>query len=188
MADYYVGEIRMTASRQPQPPNGWFYCDGSLKSVSEYQALYSLLGTIYGGDGVSTFGIPDYRSRIPIGMGTEAAPLTNTYALGAKGGLEQVPLSGANMPGHTHTWYASKKAATSNSAAGNLFGEVPYSAGPPAVGGLYQNSAASGFAWSNAATTVIGSTGTAGATHENRMPSEAIGFIIAYLGVYPVRS
>jgi len=188
MAEFYVGEIRMTASRQTEPPVGWFYCDGSLKSVSTYQTLYSLIGTVYGGDGTSTFGLPDYRSRVPIGFGTEAAPLTNAYLVGAKGGLEQVPLSGANMPAHTHNWLGSTKAANLTAASGNLFGSVPYSAGPPALGGLYENTTVANFHWFNAATSVIGSTGTSGATHENRMPSEAIGFIIAYTGVYPVRS
>ena len=189
MAEFYIGEIRMTAGLSGnQPPYGWLFCDGSLVSISNYQALFALIRTYYGGDGATNFGLPDYRSRLPLSIGLEVgAPSPTTYTIGMKGGLEQVPLSGANIPGHTHLWYGSNKTADKTTAQNNMFGTVPIATSGPAYGGLYENSGATGFNWYNVASTVIGNAGTPGATHENRMPSQAVAFMIAYMGVYPVQ-
>lgn len=99
----YVGEIRMFAS--DYAPQEWNLCNGSLESINDNQALFSLLGTIYGGDGRTTFGIPDLQGRIPVGDGTGAG-LTNRV-LGQKFGTETVTLTVDNLPPHSHQMNAS---------------------------------------------------------------------------------
>ena len=94
----YIAEIRLFAGNFA--PAGWAFCDGSILPISENDALFSLIGTTYGGDGQSTFALPDFRGRVPIGMG-QGAGLSNR-TLGETGGQEAITLSSANMPSHTH--------------------------------------------------------------------------------------
>lgn len=187
MVDCYIGEIRMFASYRNVAPEGWAFCDGSQLSIAANQVLYSLIGTTYGGDGVNKFALPDYRSRLPIGTGTE--PGTSTvYKQGNTGGLETVPLTAANMPAHTHTWSVSTNNATEIGPSGNLYAAVPSgtSGGKP-TGGLYMDSSISTFKALQFDNSVIGPAGSSTPLHENRMPSTAIAFIIALQGTYPVR-
>ena len=95
----YVAEIRLFAGNFP--PAGWAFCDGSLLPISENDVLFSLIGTTYGGDGQSTFALPDLRGRVPIGIG-QGTSLSNRI-LGEKVGQETVTLTAANMPSHSHT-------------------------------------------------------------------------------------
>ncbi len=97
----YVGEIRMFAGNFP--PNGWRFCDGSLLSIAENEVLFVLIGTTYGGDGESTFALPDFRGRVPIHNG-------NGHILGELGGTESVTLTTAQLPSHTHLLGASASA------------------------------------------------------------------------------
>src|SRR5687767_12471595 len=98
MAFPYYGEIRMFAGNYA--PAGWAFCNGQLLQITEYEALFQLIGTTYGGDGEVTFAVPDLRGRIPIHMGT--SPAGTTRALAETGGDEQVTLSVAQLPAHEH--------------------------------------------------------------------------------------
>ena len=109
----FVGEIRMFAGNFA--PRGWAFCDGQLLSVSDNDALFSLLGTIYGGDGRTTFGLPDLRGRIPIHAG-QGSGLSNRR-LGSKGGAEQVTVTVNQTPTHTHDWKATDGLAQNDSPA-----------------------------------------------------------------------
>src|SRR3989442_10846657 len=99
MGQPFVGEIRMFAGNFA--PAGWMFCDGQLLPISENETLFNLIGTTYGGDGQSTFALPDLRGRVPLHMG-QGAGLSNNYILAETGGVEQVTLTTAQMPAHTH--------------------------------------------------------------------------------------
>lgn len=94
----YIGEIRIFAGNFA--PGAWNFCDGSLQSIAVYTALFSIIGTTYGGDGQTTFALPDFRGRIPVGTGT--GPGLPSYELGEVGGNENVTMTVATMPSHTH--------------------------------------------------------------------------------------
>src|SRR5712692_10149271 len=102
MAQPYVGEIRMFAGNFA--PAGWMFCEGQLLPISEYETLFNLIGTTYGGDGQSTFALPDLQSRVPIHFG-------NGFVLAQSGGVEQVTLTTQQIPGHNHAMIASGDAA-----------------------------------------------------------------------------
>ena len=106
MSEPFVGEIRMFAGNFA--PRGWAFCDGQLLATSQNDALFSLLGTIYGGDGRTTFGLPDLRGRIPVHAGT--GPGLSPRRLGAKAGAEKVTLTVNELPSHTHDLVASNQA------------------------------------------------------------------------------
>ena len=99
MSEPFLGEIRAVGF--DFAPRGWAFCAGQLLAISQYSALFSLLGTKYGGDGQTSFGLPDYRSRSPVGMGH--GPGLSLITQGEKGGAEQVTVLQANMPAHTHS-------------------------------------------------------------------------------------
>lgn len=106
MAQPYVGEIRMFAGNFA--PVGWLFCEGQLLAISEYETLFQLIGTSYGGDGESTFGLPDLRGRLPVHQG-------NGYILAESAGTEDVTLIVSQMPVHAHAAFASSNAASSPS-------------------------------------------------------------------------
>src|ERR1700726_881868 len=108
MAQPYVGEIRIFAGNFA--PSGWMFCEGQLLPISEYETLFNLIGTTYGGDGQTTFALPDLRGRVPISMGQ--APNTSNYTIGQNGGTESITLSNAQMPQHSH--FANKTGVGSN--------------------------------------------------------------------------
>ena len=170
MSEPYVGEIRMFGFQRV--PNGWFACDGSLKSIAEYEVLYALIGTIYGGDGQVTFAVPDMRGRLPIHQGTGLS----SYTIGQMGGTETVTLISSQMPAHTHAVSASTAAATSQSPASNQM--LAAISGD----GLYATEVA-GDPIATSSQTV----GTVGGSqpHENTMPTLAVNFCMAWAGIYP---
>src|ERR1700754_4966181 len=98
MSDPFVGEIRMFGFSRT--PIGWFACDGSLRSIAQYEVLYTLLGTTYGGDGVNTFALPNLSGRAPVHQGT--GPNLTTRIMGQIGGSETVSLTLNQLPAHTH--------------------------------------------------------------------------------------
>jgi microcystin-dependent protein len=169
MPEPYVGEIRMFAGNFP--PNGWMFCQGQTMSIAENDALFTLIGTTYGGDGLTTFNLPDLSSRIPIHMGT--GPDGTTYQIGEKAGTEQETLTTQQMPTHTHAFTASLNVAgglsPNNAVTGESNSVTLYRAGTAAV-------ALSGQA--------IGSAGGS-QPHENCQPFLAINFIISLFGVFP---
>ncbi len=171
MSEPFVGEIRMFAGNFA--PRGWAFCDGQLLAVSQNDALFSLLGTIYGGDGRTTFGLPEMRGRIPIHAGT--GPGLSQRRLGSKGGAESVTLTVTQMPSHTHgPVQASENAATERNAVGNVTAE--------SVTRLYRAPATLSALNSQAFTGVGGSR-----NHTNLQPFVCIHFIIALFGIYPSR-
>jgi microcystin-dependent protein len=179
MSDYYVGEIRIMAGLvQRQPPANWLVCNGSLLSISQYQMLYSLLGTIYGGDGVATFALPDLRGRLCINQGAGVANLT-PRTLAQKGGTEFVSLSEATMPSHTHTLNTAGTTATSPTVASTVT-----FANTTGANTMYVKDGLATATKASPADSTISNTG-AGQSHDNIMPSLALNYIIATNGLYP---
>lgn len=115
MAQPYVGEIRMFAGNFA--PAGWMFCEGQLLPISENETLFQLIGTTYGGDGQSTFALPDLRGRIPIHQG-------NGFILAETGGAEEITLTVSQIPAHSHPWLASEAGATALTPQGNVPGEA----------------------------------------------------------------
>ncbi len=172
MSEPFVGEIRMFAGNFA--PRGWAFCEGQLIAVSQNEALFSLLGTIYGGDGRTTFGLPDMRGRIPLHQGT--GPGLSNRRLGAKSGQEQVTLTSNQLPSHTHTINGSSADANVNAPAGMVPSKALtvslYSTADPAA---------------DFAASAVGNAGGSQA-HSNLMPTLCVNFIIALFGIYPSRS
>ncbi|WP_400162721.1 phage tail protein [Brevibacillus sp. TJ4] len=167
--DQYVGEIRMFGGNYA--PQGWAFCNGQLLSPDQYPALFALIGTTYGGDGVGTFALPDLRGRLPVHMGTN--PGTNTaYSLGQKGGVETVALTQNQLPHHTHVVQASSQAGTSNNPENNVWASGQQL--------FYNGVQSSGITMGSS----ISATGGA-QPHNNIMPFLATNFIIALDGNWP---
>lgn len=164
MAQPYIGEIRMFAGNFA--PAGWWFCDGSQMPISENEALFQLIGTTYGGDGESTFNLPDLRSRLPLHF-------NGTFPIGEMGGVEEVTLTVAQMPAHNHDLMAVQVPGNQNSPAGNLPAESP--------GGiqLYIEDAAS----VNMGPAIVPFGGSQ--PHTNLQPYLAISFIISLYGIFP---
>src|SRR5471032_2419736 len=114
MSSPYVGEIRIFAGNFA--PAGWMFCEGELLPISEFETLFNLIGTTYGGDGQSTFALPDLRGRIPIHQG-------NGFTLAETGGVEEVTLTVSQIPAHSHPFLASSTLASATGPAGNLLAE-----------------------------------------------------------------
>ena len=172
MADPFIGEIRIFAGNFA--PSGWAFCDGQLLAVSQNDALFSLFGTMYGGDGRTTFGLPDLRGRIPIHQG-QGPGLTNRR-LGEKAGSETSTVSQAEMPSHTHAVRGTSDFAGDTAPANNLPATV-------AGGNLYSD-ASPGVALAGNSVEASGG----GQPHANLMPFKCIHFIVALFGVYPSRT
>lgn len=173
MAEPFVGEIRMFAGNFA--PRGWAFCDGQLLAVSQNDALFSLLGTIYGGDGRTTFGLPDLRGRIPLHQGT--GPGLSPRRLGSKGGAENVTITTNQLASHSHDLMANKAAANQPAPQGHVL-----AAGGAVVGMVY---AAATPDTSMASTAIAHTGGTQ--PHTNLMPTLCVNFIIALFGIYPSR-
>lgn len=173
MSEPFVGEIRMFAGNFA--PRGWAFCDGQLLAVSQNDALFSLLGTIYGGDGRTTFGLPEMRGRLPVHAGS--GPGLSPRRLGARGGAETVTLTANNMPTHTHTVRASDSNGTETAPTNHYFSrddEKVYHA-PPLSSSVTQ--------LTNTAISSVGGS----QSHSNLMPALCVNFIIALFGIYPSR-
>lgn len=164
MAQPYVGEIRMFAGNFA--PAGWMMCEGQLLPISENETLFQLIGTTFGGDGQSTFALPDLRGRIPIHQG-------NGFILAETGGAEEITLTIQQIPAHGHSLLAAGVTGDQVSAAGNLpansFNVTPYINDVPSGN---MNAAA------------IGSTGGS-RPHTNFQPYLCINFIISLFGIFP---
>jgi microcystin-dependent protein len=164
MAQPYVGEIRMFGGNFA--PAGWMFCEGQLLPISENETLFNLIGTTYGGDGQSTFALPDLRGRLPIHQG-------NGFILAETGGAEEVTLTVQQIPAHSHPFLASKGPGNVNGPAGNVTGESAavkiYFADVPSVA---MNAAAVGPAGGSQ-------------PHTNFQPYLCVDFIISLFGIFP---
>lgn len=172
MAQPYIGEIRMFAGNFA--PSGWLFCDGSMLPISEYDTLFSLIGTTYGGDGQNTFGLPDLRGRIPIHMGTGAGV---SYTIGEWSGAETMTLTTQQIPAHTHLILATDTVADTRNPKGARFARVrrePVYA--PLTGGSTAMHAQS--------ISAIGGS----QPHNNMQPFLCINFIISLYGIFPSQS
>lgn len=169
--DPFVAEIRMFP--YTFPPKAWAFCDGQLMPISQNTALFALLGTYYGGDGKSTFALPDLQGASPMhsGQGMGLSP----RFLGETGGSETVTLLESEMPVHTHTFMANNGPANSRAASGNSFARTVGGLQYEAPGPLVQMSFNS-----------LGITG-GDAPHNNLMPYLVVNFCIALQGVFPQR-
>lgn len=167
MSDPYLGEIKLWAGSAQYIPKDWLPCDGRLLQTNQYQALYSLLGNRFGGNGTTTFALPDLRGRMIVGA--------HTYDSGSAGGAETVALSLSNLPPHTHAVSCSTTPAAQISPANNVPAVLTQDGYRPATNltGLY----------AGAVSATGGSEG-----HENMQPSLVLNYIICMTGTYPPRS
>jgi len=163
MAQPYVGEIRMFAGNFA--PSGWMFCEGQILAISEYETLFNLIGTTYGGNGEDSFVLPDLRGRIPIHFG-------NGFTLAQTGGVETVTLTVQQIAAHNHALLANGKPGRFSSPAGAL----------PATSALRQFTAQSPA--SNMAVQAISAVGGS-QPHSNFMPYLCVDFIISLFGIFP---
>jgi len=171
MSEPFVGEIKMFAGNFA--PRGWALCDGQLLSVSQNDALFSLFGTIYGGDGRTTFGLPGMRGRLPIHMGS--GPGLMPRQIGQRFGQENVTLTAAQVTPHTHQMRATDEAGDTTDPSGQVQARTTddaYSTENPDT---------------NMASTAISPSGGS-QSHVNIQPFLCINFIVALVGIYPSRT
>lgn len=182
MADPFLGEIRMFAGNFA--PKGWALCDGQLLTVNEKNnALFSLLEIAYGGDGRTTFGLPDLRGRLPVHVGQVQLSgqwWLSTRYMGQRIGSERVTLNTNEIP-HNHPFMASSENASDDTISENVFGKVPTN------DSFYAPASDNPTEQVNLISGTIQSTGGSQA-HNNVMPFLCINFIIALVGIYPSRS
>ena len=176
MSDAYQGEIRIFAGTYA--PFQWAFCDHQVLAISEHQALYSLLGTNYGGDGRTSFALPGMQGRIPVGQG-HGVGLSNRV-IGQQFGEEVVTLTTANLPSHTHTLMASPGAQTTLNPYGVSFATID------ADGEFYANEVISSDLAESSSDAVKNNGGDQ--PHYNVQPSLVVSYIIAMQGLYPPRS
>ncbi|QQQ19473.1 tail fiber protein [Brevundimonas vitis] len=174
--DYYAGEIRMFAG--PNVPEGWVPCDGRTLNINDYQILYALLGTTWGGNGTTTFGIPDLRGRLPMGQGQ--GPGLTMRNRGQMLGTETVALTEAQMPAHTHTLNATTAVATSVTPGPGLLHADP---ADPARAYFAPTAPITNLTLEDP---TIGNQG-GGQPHSNLMPTSVVTFMMATNGLYPVQ-
>ena len=164
MAQPYVGEIRMFGGNFA--PAGWMFCEGQLLPISENETLFQLIGTTYGGDGQSTFALPDLRGRLPLHMG-------NGFVLAETGGVEEVTLTVSQIPAHSHPYLGTTAIATDVNPGNNVVGQVstfdPYQSTPGAVAMAVQSVSAVGGSQ----------------PHNNFQPYLCVDFIISLFGIFP---
>jgi microcystin-dependent protein len=164
MAQPYVGEIRMFAGNFA--PAGWMFCEGQLLPISENETLFQLIGTTYGGDGQSTFALPDLRGRIPVHQG-------DGFILAETGGVETVTLTVSQIPAHSHPLLATMTVANDANAASNVLAQTGtfdgYQSSPPTAAMAAQSVSAVGGSQ----------------PHDNFQPYLCVNFIISLFGIFP---
>jgi microcystin-dependent protein len=164
MAQPYVGEIRMFGGNFA--PAGWMFCEGQLLPISENETLFNLIGTTYGGDGQSTFALPDLRGRLPLHQG-------NGFTLAQTGGAEEITLTTSQIPAHSHPMLASANNAASSTPGGRVLAQTP----------TYTPYISAGANTPLAATSVSPVGGSQ--PHTNFQPYLCVDFIISLFGIFP---
>ncbi|NBA88064.1 phage tail protein [Emticicia sp. CRIBPO] len=178
----YIGEIKLFAGNYA--PVNWAFCDGSLQSIAENTALFSLLGTTYGGDGVTTFALPDLRGRVPVNQGRSNSG--TTYILGEEAGVENVTLLNSQIPAHNHTFNVSTNVGTSPLVSNHYYSAPVAPTDPPSSNKsivFYQPDTA-GEVKSVLRPNTLTLTGS-NMPHTNMQPYLVITYIIALYGIYP---
>lgn len=170
----FVGEIRIFAGSYA--PVGWLLCNGSLQNITDYEVLYSLLGTTYGGDGVRQFGLPDLRGRIPVNQGQGTGLTART--VGQSFGAEAVTITTDQIPSHTHLLQGSLNAATTNDPTSNVYATTATNFYDVTTDDPTKVKAFSPKA-------VLSTTGDQ--PHTNIMPYLVVNYIICVQGIYPQR-
>ncbi len=170
MSEPFLAEIRIVGFNFA--PRGWAFCDGQILPINQNQSLYSLLGTTYGGDGRTSFALPDLRSRTPVHKG-------GGYQLGQKGGAETVTLTAAQIAAHTHAAKASSTVGNTNTPAGRVLAAAP-------VPDLLYEAPAAATSTALRSGTVANAGG--GQAHNNMQPYLTISFCIALQGLFPSRN
>lgn len=175
MADPFVGEIQIFAGNFA--PRNWAFCNGQTIPVSQNTALFSILGTTYGGDGRTTFGVPNLQGRAPMHVGT--GPGLSTRRLGQKGGGTTVGLNSTNLPAHNHSLTAQNPGfgVATTAPAGNYLAS-------PTTGGTAYGANASPVGMSASSLTNTGGT----VPHNNMQPYLVMSFVVCLVGLYPSRS
>lgn len=166
-AEPFIGEIMLFAGNFE--PKGWAFCDGRLLPIAQHTALFSILGTTYGGDGKTTFALPDLRGRAPIGQGQ--GPGLSNYSLGEMGGQESVTLTAAQMPAHNHAFSDAGQQPSGDAVrvqTGNSQTKIQQTTGSSSSG-VTQNTGGS-------------------QPHENRQPYLGVNYVIALQGIFPSRN
>jgi len=165
MAQPYVGEIRIFAGNFA--PAGWMFCEGQLLPISEYETLFNLIGTTYGGDGQATFALPDLRGRLPMHQG-------NGFTLAETGGAEEVTITVNTMPSHPHAFLATTNSASATSPTG-------------LVGAITQASTITPYGPSSPISLAPSGIGSVGGSqpHTNFQPYLCLDFIISLFGIFP---
>ena len=171
MAEPFLSEIRMFGFGWP--PRGWAECDGQILPINQNQSLYSLLGTTYGGDGRTSFALPDLRSRTPVGMDA-------SLRQGQGEGGETVTLTGANMPAHRHPLNATTEGGTTKSFDGNILASAVDGGSPTDYYAEPQNL----VSFASQSVSYIGGS----MSHNNEQPSLVVNFCIAMQGLFPSRN
>ncbi|MBK8506529.1 MAG: phage tail protein [Saprospiraceae bacterium] len=166
MAQPYVGEIRMFAGNFA--PAGWMFCEGQLLPISENETLFNLIGTTYGGDGQSTFALPDLRGRLPVHMG-------NGFILAETGGSEEITLTVAQTPSHTHSFGANNSSGGGTSPAGSVL------ARNASVDGYTTDISGGLIPLNPSGISAIGGS----QPHTNFAPYLCVDFIISLFGIFP---
>ena len=174
MASPFIGQVLMFGGNFQI--TGWAFCQGQLMSIAQNNALFALIGTTYGGDGQSTFALPDLRSRVPIHQGTLAGG--GTYTIGQQAGVENVTLIASQIPAHNHLPNCNSVAGTSANPAGNIWSLAPnldpYSNAP--TGAVMK-------------ATAVGNAPVGGPQpHNNIIPYQTLNYLIALQGIFPSRN
>jgi len=169
MSDCYIGEIRMFAGNFV--PINWALCDGQLLPIEQNLVLFSLIGTTYGGNGHTTFALPDLRGRLPVTQGSSSL---GSYVLGQSGGAEEVVLVSSQLPEHTHPVNSQIHAGNSENIRNNFWASAPNHIYSPTTTGL-----------TNMSPSAVSSTGD-NKPHANMMPFLCVNYIIALDGATPI--
>lgn len=172
MADPFIGEIRIFAGNFA--PRDWTFCNGGTLLISQNTALFSIIGTIYGGNGRTDFGLPNLKGRAPLQAG--AAPGLSNYAIGHTGGVDTVTITNAHMPTHNHNLRATPSPAEVKTPTGNSIAR--------SVGGSLYHTGGTLVNMESSSLVAAGS----GGSHNNLQPYLVVNFIIALNGLYPSRS
>lgn len=176
MSDPFVGEIRLWGF--DWAPMGWALCNGQLLNVRANQALFALIGTQFGGDGSTTFGVPDLRGRVPLGTQLPG----NQQGVAWIGGTETVALTAAQIPAHNHTMQAIAEAGDKPGPAANFYAKVTAVSPATAPVNIY-GAPASMVALDSGTLSAVG----AGAAHDNMQPFLVLNYLIATSGIFPMR-